>query len=59
MPSDIIKDKVGQGLHEGDYIFTNICGGSHQGKVVHEKIVTDEAAAKQEDVQNLARIWPI
>ncbi|KAL4933630.1 putative lipase [Aspergillus undulatus] len=50
MPASKVQDKHGEEIKEGDYVFTRIRGGSHQGKV--EKIVTDEATAEQEDVKN-------
>jgi hypothetical protein len=33
MPASKVHDKNGQEIHEGDYVFTRIRGGSHQGKV--------------------------
>ncbi|KAL4734009.1 hypothetical protein BDV11DRAFT_69480 [Aspergillus similis] len=54
MPTSEVQDKNGQTLQEGDYVFTRIRGGSHQGKI--EKIVTDEAEAEQEDVKNPPKV---
>ncbi|KAL4919370.1 hypothetical protein BDW62DRAFT_199976 [Aspergillus aurantiobrunneus] len=50
MPTSKVQDKNGQDIEAGDYVFTRVRGGSHQGKV--EKIVTGEAEAEQEDVRN-------
>ncbi|KAL5001440.1 hypothetical protein BDV10DRAFT_159783, partial [Aspergillus recurvatus] len=54
MPTSKVQDKNGQDLEEGDYVFTRIRGGSHQGKIA--KIVTDKAEAEQEDVKNPPKV---
>ncbi|OJJ57776.1 hypothetical protein ASPSYDRAFT_47001 [Aspergillus sydowii CBS 593.65] len=54
MPTSKIQDKNGQPIQEGDYVFTRVRGGSHQGKV--QKIVTDEEEAEQEDVKNPPKV---
>ena len=33
MEASEIKDKHGNPIHEGDYVFTRIRGGSHEGEV--------------------------
>ncbi|KAL4911601.1 hypothetical protein BDW74DRAFT_143255 [Aspergillus multicolor] len=54
MPSSKVQDKNGKEIKEGDYVFTRIRGGSHQGEV--EKIVSDQAGAEQEDVKNPPKV---
>ncbi|KAE8361986.1 hypothetical protein BDV27DRAFT_160211 [Aspergillus caelatus] len=49
-----VKDKHGDIIHEGDYVFTRIRGGSHQGEV--ERIVMDEQEAEEEGVKNPPKV---
>ncbi|KAE8323821.1 hypothetical protein BDV39DRAFT_208487 [Aspergillus sergii] len=49
-----VKDKHGDTIHEGDYVFTRIRGGSHQGEV--ERIVMDEQEAEEEGVKNPPKV---
>ncbi|KAF5862204.1 hypothetical protein ETB97_011909 [Aspergillus alliaceus] len=55
MEKDDVKDKHGDAIHEGDYVFTRIRGGSHQGEV--EKIVFDEQEAEEEGVKNPPKVY--
>ncbi|KAK4184297.1 hypothetical protein QBC35DRAFT_417286 [Podospora australis] len=40
MPSNELKDKNGEPIHEGDHVFARSRGGRHEGEV--EKVVTAE-----------------
>ncbi|GIJ91549.1 hypothetical protein Asppvi_010516 [Aspergillus pseudoviridinutans] len=50
MSSERVKDKKGETINEGDYVYTRYRGGSHEGEV--EKIVRDQAEADEENVAN-------
>ncbi|KAJ6114457.1 hypothetical protein N7486_000235 [Penicillium sp. IBT 16267x] len=50
MDHDNVSDKNGEPIHEGDYVYTRIRGGTHEGKV--EEIVTDEERAKETSVKH-------
>lgn len=47
MDNTEIVDKHGNTIHEGDYVFTRIRGGSHEGKVWQTCLVTTELLPKQ------------
>ncbi|KAJ5370063.1 uncharacterized protein N7496_006155 [Penicillium cataractarum] len=49
-----IVDKHGNAIHEGDYVFTRIRGGSHEGKV--QEIVTDEQRAEETEVKHPPKV---
>ncbi|KAJ5880460.1 uncharacterized protein N7473_011513 [Penicillium subrubescens] len=49
-----IVDKYGNAIQEGDYVFTKIRGGSHEGKV--QEIVTDEQRAEEKSVKHPPKV---
>ncbi|RJE18921.1 hypothetical protein PHISCL_08739 [Aspergillus sclerotialis] len=50
MSVERVKDKKGESIKEGDYVWTRYRGGSHEGEV--EKVVMDQAGAREEGVAN-------
>ncbi|KAJ5432372.1 uncharacterized protein N7458_011528 [Penicillium daleae] len=49
-----IVDKYGNAIQEGDYVFSRIRGGSHEGKV--QEIVTDEQRAEERSVKHPPKV---
>ncbi|CAI7678457.1 unnamed protein product [Penicillium pancosmium] len=49
-----IDDKHGNPIHQGDYVFTRIRGGSHEGKV--EEVITDEERAAEKSVKHPPKV---
>ncbi|KAL2003121.1 hypothetical protein VTN02DRAFT_4982 [Thermoascus thermophilus] len=54
MSVERVKDKNGETIQEGDFVFTKYRGGSHEGEV--EKIVMDEHGAREEGVANPPKV---
>ncbi|KAL2012751.1 hypothetical protein VTN00DRAFT_276 [Thermoascus crustaceus] len=54
MSVEKVKDKNGENIQEGDFVFTKYRGGSHEGEV--EKIVMDERGAREEGVANPPKV---
>ena len=54
MPSDIIRDKNGEPIKEGDHVFARARSGSHEGNV--EKIVTSKEEAEKEGVKHPPKV---
>ena len=50
MPSDVLKDKNNEPIHEGDHIFARSRGGRHEGEV--EKIVATKEEAGWEGAKH-------
>ncbi|KAJ5195413.1 uncharacterized protein N7498_008851 [Penicillium cinerascens] len=49
-----VLDKNGNVIHEGDYVFTRMRGGTHEGKV--DEIITDEQRAQEKDVKHPPKV---
>lgn len=71
MPAEQVRDKHGEPIHEDDSVSTRYRGGSHRGRVIKcyitplfmisltdqvEKIVTDQAGAREEEVANPPKV---
>ncbi|KAJ5197714.1 uncharacterized protein N7498_006831 [Penicillium cinerascens] len=54
MDRDNVSDKNGEPIHEGDYVYTRIRGGTHEGKV--EEIVTDGERAEETSVKHPPKV---
>ncbi|KAH7628133.1 hypothetical protein B0T09DRAFT_345961 [Sordaria sp. MPI-SDFR-AT-0083] len=53
MPSDVLKDKNNEPIHEGDHIFARSRGERHEGEV--EKIVATKEEAGREGAKHSPR----
>ncbi|RMJ23003.1 hypothetical protein PHISP_06117 [Aspergillus sp. HF37] len=51
---DRVKDKKGEDIGEGDFVWTRYRGGSHEGEV--ENIVKDQAGAREAGVANPPKV---
>jgi len=51
---DQVKDKNGNTIEKGDYVFTKIRGGKREGEV--EEIVVTQEEAKKENVKNPPKV---
>ncbi|KAJ5510466.1 hypothetical protein N7453_002569 [Penicillium expansum] len=49
-----VTDKYGNVINRGDYVWTRIRGGTHEGHV--EEVITDQQRAEEVDVKNLPKI---
>jgi hypothetical protein len=47
MEANKIADKHGNVIHEGDYVFTKIRGGTHEGKVSQNKFLLERYVQKE------------
>lgn len=54
MPEQV-RDKNHEPIQEGDYVYTRIRGGRHEGYV--DKVVTAKAEAEKEGVKNPPKVY--
>ncbi len=53
MPEQV-RDKHGEPIKEGDYVYTRIRGGRREGEV--DKVVTTQAEARKEGIKNPPKV---